>query len=139
MIGDVIFPKYRNFVMVSMLYEYLCSGRCVTLEGHEGAYNILENEMRLDRIITGLDYIVSQLEQIKENQFLIYSAISESNQTLSKILDSNQQISNEVRHLKVQGDELNERIACLQNTSEFQLYFTELNQKELSYMRKLGL
>lgn len=136
---NIIFPKYRGFILVSSIYEYLYSGRCTTLEGHEGAYNILENEMRLNNIIMRLDHISAQLNQIKDNQFMIYSAIQESNHTLSKILESNKQISGGIRRLEVQGDELNERVAALQRTSEFNLYFTALNQKELSYMNQMRL
>ena len=66
--------------MVCSLYEYIRAGRCTELEGHEGAYNILETEIRLDRIILQLDKVVAQLEQIKHTQFMLYSAVQESNQ-----------------------------------------------------------
>lgn len=85
---NIIFPKYRNLVMVCSLYEYICAGRCDTLEGHEGAYNILETEIRLDRIIIQLDKVITQLEKIQQNQFILYSAIQKSNQRNSQIIDS---------------------------------------------------
>ena len=44
-------------VMVCSLYEYVCSGRCDTLAGHEGAYNIWEMEIRLDKIVTQLGLV----------------------------------------------------------------------------------
>lgn len=59
------------------LYEYICAGRCSTLEGHEGAYNLYETEMRLDQIITRLDKVIANLGAIRENQFMLFSAIQD--------------------------------------------------------------
>ena len=72
---NIIFPKYRNFVMVCSLYEYICAGRCDSLEGWNGAYNILENEIRLNHIITQLDQVLASLNQIQKTQSVLYSAI----------------------------------------------------------------
>mgnify|MGYP001864484039 FL=1 len=76
---NIIFPKYRRLPLVCSLYEYFCSGRCSTLEGHEGAYNILEMEIRLDRIITQMDMVITRLESIRDGQYVLYSAIQDSN------------------------------------------------------------
>lgn len=82
---DIIFPKYRNFIAISQIYEYYMSGRCTTLEGHEGAYNIFESEARQNVIIMQLNNVLNQLEQIKQNQYLIYQAVQESNLILNQI------------------------------------------------------
>lgn len=47
----IVHPQYRNLVAVSMFCEYLESGRCDTLEGAFGAYNLYENELRAGLII----------------------------------------------------------------------------------------
>lgn len=101
---DVIYPKYRNFVAISSFYEYLLTGRCNTLEGHGGIYDTFEYESRLDRIVTKLDDILESLEDIKSNQFQLYTAINsgfnQSNAMYTSILSSldnindNQNISN---------------------------------------------
>lgn len=82
---DIIFPKYRNFLAVSQIYEYFMSGRCTQLEGHEGAYNLFEHELRQNIIIAKLDEVLNQLEQIKQNPYMIYSAICEANSRLAQI------------------------------------------------------
>ena len=74
--SNFIYPKYRNLIAVASMYEYIDSGRCNELEGADGAYNIYELEVRLDRIITQLDIIISNLEQIKANQYYLYTAIN---------------------------------------------------------------
>lgn len=81
----VIYKKYQNFVAVSSFYEYLDSGRCTTLEGHEGAYNIFENELRQNVIIEKLDEVIRYLDRIEGNQSMLYYAIQESNQMVNQM------------------------------------------------------
>lgn len=83
--ANVIYEKYRNIVAVGMLCEYFESGRCSTLEGHEGAYNIYENEIRQNIIISKLDIIITELEKIEQNQYMIHQAIQNSNRKIEEI------------------------------------------------------
>lgn len=83
----LIYPKYQNLVAMCSFYEYFSSGRCTTLTGHEGAYNIYENEVRLDRICTKLDDVMEQLEIVKKNQFYLYDAIQEGNRLSEKLIE----------------------------------------------------
>lgn len=147
----IIFPKYRNLVMVCSLYEYICAGRCTELEGAEGAYNILEIEIRLDRIILQLDEVINKLEKIKNSQYALYSAVQETNRRLSQICGSisgmsarlddfynnSIQLSGQMAGLNAQNAELNAHIIELQKTSELAAYHTERTQKELAYMNRM--
>lgn len=84
----VIYEKYRGLVPITMFCEYFASGRCNSLAGHEGAYNIYETEVRLNLIIVKLDDIISHLDQIKENQYMLSNLIQEGNreiQSLAKV------------------------------------------------------
>lgn len=82
---NFIYPKYRNIVAVSSIYEYLDSGRCNQLEGADGAYNLFELEVRLDKIITKMDIIISRLEQIMTSQFYLYTAIKDLNTKIDDV------------------------------------------------------
>lgn len=50
--ADVVYPKYRNMVAMCTIYEYLASGRCETLDGAQGAYNLYEAEIRQNIVIS---------------------------------------------------------------------------------------
>lgn len=86
---DIIFTKYRKLVAVSSFYEYFVSGRCEQLEGHYGAYNKYEDELRHNLIIDKLEEVIVNLKDIKEtleeNQLMLYRAIQEGNSSLQKI------------------------------------------------------
>ncbi len=135
---NIIFPKYRNLEMVSSLYEYLCSGRCNSLEGADGAYNILEMEIRLDRIILGLDRIIYHLEQIRQNQFMLYETLQESNRLTSQLLESNNKAIDTLKNFKGSTEQLEQRINELKESSAITAYNTERIQKELSYMNRIN-
>ena len=139
---NIIFPKYRNLIMVCSLYEYFCSERCYSLGGSDGAYNLLENEIRLEQIIIRLDNIIEKLDAIQNNQFLLYSAIKKSNQQSAQILEATHNMADNLEDLSKnfsnRSAELNEEIANLQKTSALTAYHEERIQKELSYMNRMN-
>ena len=80
-----IYPKYRGLVPICTIYEYLESGRCFSLLGHEGAYNLYENELRMNTIIGKLDDVIDRLDDISASQRLLAQEIKQSNAQLSRI------------------------------------------------------
>ncbi len=126
----IIFPKYRNFVMVNTIYEYLQTGRCTTLDGASGAYNKLEEEMRLNMIIWQLDRVINNLESIRQNQFNLYCAINESNNRMNGIINSCENLSNKM-------DGMNANLSRLQASSELTAYNAERARKELEFMNRM--
>ena len=83
--ADIIFQKYRNMVAMCTMYEYFASGRCTELVGPTGAYNLYEAELRQNLIINQLELVNENIEQVKQNQFVLYQSISETNQLLSGV------------------------------------------------------
>ena len=73
---DIIYPKYRDIVALSSINEYFDSGRCDSFTGPNGAYNMYENEVKQNLIISNLESICINLESIKNNQFTLYEIMS---------------------------------------------------------------
>lgn len=88
----VIFPKYLDYVPLVTILEYFESGRCETLKGAAGAYNIYENELRQNIIIDKLDKVISELESIKQNQFLLYTVLDDINNGVKNLSTQFQEI-----------------------------------------------
>ena len=70
----------------------MLSERCYGLTGHEGAYNLYENELRLGHIISTLDSISSDIKEIKQNQRMLYDVVSESQKMTKSMFE--QQVMN---------------------------------------------
>lgn len=87
---DYIYPKYRNIVAICTILEYLESGRCASLTGANGAYNLYENELRANIIIGKLSDIGEKLDQISDNQHLLADVVSSSVKRTNRILNSMQ-------------------------------------------------
>ena len=96
-----IYPKYRNWVAVSSFYEYLDSGRCEKLEGASGAYNIYENELRMDRVIDKIDVIISRLDTIASTQYKLYREMKRVNANIDILKVS---IRDDLRAIKRQTE-----------------------------------
>lgn len=90
---DVIYAKYRNLPALTSIYEYLITGRCEGLTGPHGAYNLYEDEVRKDIVISQLSVVIENLEQIKQNQYMLYQQVKE----IQKTTDS---IESELRQIK---------------------------------------
>ncbi len=74
---DVIYPKYRDYVAVSQMFEYIDAGRCTALEGAHGAYNLYESDIKANLVIQQLTQIVSGLEDVRKNQGALYAELKE--------------------------------------------------------------
>ena len=99
---NIIYPKYRAIIPVTMFCEYLEAGRCETLDGADGAYNKYEEELRMERVIGNLGQIKSalgrisnqlgnisgQLGKIQQNQYSLYHELQEGNRIAASISNS---------------------------------------------------
>lgn len=85
--ADIIYSKYRNFVAIATIYEYFESGRCCTLDGSNGAYNLYEGELRSNIIISSLNQIIINLEDIKIGQYALYEQINRSTVAVGEMLN----------------------------------------------------
>ena len=97
---DIIFEKYRNIYAISSICEYLKSGRCDSLTGTNGAYNLYEAELRQGIIINKLDEIISRLDRIEQNQYLLYEAINETNRSVNQLMKTTNAAILELQNLK---------------------------------------
>ena len=120
----IIYPKYHNIIALSSIYEYIDSGRCDKLEGHDGAYNTYELEVRLDKIITKMDVIISKLDQIMTNQYYLYVAIKELQPKIDEIADA-----------IIKNTEKLDEIAV---NTKITAYTTQVIEKNQYYDRKWG-
>lgn len=82
---DIIYPKYQNMIAVSSFNDYLKSGVCTELEGHEGCYNKFDVEIRLDTIINKMEDVLSNLELIRNNQHTLYIEVVKCNEKLDDL------------------------------------------------------
>lgn len=72
---DFVYSKYQNLPALTSIYEYILTGRCDELTGPHGAYNLYEDEVRKDMVISQLNTVIENLEKIKQNQYMLYQQV----------------------------------------------------------------
>jgi len=123
---NYIYPKYRGLVPICMFYEYFDSGRCTALQGHEGAYNLYESELRMNMIIGKLDEIIYRLDEISSNQRILAQELRASNTKIEQIMRSMSSSLDSIQQSSAMTEYYSGITAA--NTS-FMKWYTILNNK----------
>lgn len=118
---NVIFPKYRSNSILFILLEYLESGRCTTLSGKDGAYNIYEAEVRADKMIEQLAQITDVLSVINEKQTLLYAEMRATRQLTEKINLSLTKAVQEMQAANINLAGLRDDVIALHDTEQASL------------------
>ena len=124
---DIVFEKYRDIVSVATFYEYLSAGRCQGLEGSDGAYNLYENEIRMNLVVSQLSQVVATLEQIKNNQFVICSTLDEMDGKLSNISGSMDKALSSLSNIETGVSNINKTSEIIAYNTECTAYYVKKN------------
>lgn len=130
---NILYPKYRNFIAAGTILDYMKSRRCYQLEGPNGAYNLFESESRQDLIITKLDNIIAALDRISNTQYVLYSAISQSNHKLEQLYDSTQQMITRIDSTNKNLQDISTNINLITQNTAISAYCTEQMAKDIHY------
>lgn len=139
----VVFGKYHDLAAVTTFYEYLLSGRCESLDGVNGCYNLYESELRANIIINKLDAIGDSLEQIKGNQYMLYSQLSQINIELSSLNSTTTAMMNDIRstaEIFLENSAIIEHnSAVIAHNSAVSAYYAKLNAEIASSDRYISM
>ena len=124
---DWLFPKYRNLVAVCTIYEYFASGRCDELIGSTGAYNLYEAEVRQNLIINQLEIIADKLDQIKANQYMLYTQLEANNRIIGEVSQDIKAIMNSTQEIAYASHITAICAKITAENSEIQKYMTLMN------------
>lgn len=116
--ANVIFSKYRDIVALATFYEYLMAGRCTTLEGPDGAYNLYEAEIRANMIISKLSEIEKSLKNIEQTQYMIYSQLTEMNRTLDEMSSTMDSAYTAISKIETNTSDMSRYIAHISENSD---------------------
>lgn len=130
-------PRYRGIIPVSEFCDYLKSGACNNLPE---AYNKYDLMSRLDKISTQLDQIIDNLEAIRNRQYSLYCILRSVQNTNERLLNAVQyyglQLQNE---LSRQNEEIRELKGSVDRTNDLNIKIvesTELVNKNVELKRK---
>ena len=80
----------------AVMYEYVLSGKCTSLEGNNGAYALMKSDVKNKRIDTKIeDELLESQEEVKDSHPVLYEALVYINNRIKRIQESNDEILNE--------------------------------------------
>lgn len=124
-------PNYRGLVTISVLYGYFDTGRCSQLQGHEGAYNLYEDEKMKGMIINKLDVVSRQLGKLQNTMYYVGKAIEECNDRLSELQDTSARMIGTINNI---GNNVSNQISGVSN----QMDAIEANTANSAYYSEIG-
>ena len=131
---DILAPEYRNIYAVSSIHGYLAKGRTHCLEfneetGDQGAYNIFENERRLDRIITNTEDIIDRFDQVVQYQQELAVGLQEATRKVDSLC----------ANVNTQLNKINGSVSNMEQCQNVIAYNTECAARELEFMNWMNI
>jgi len=118
--------KFRNLIPIGYMHEFLNLGISTKLEGVDGLYYLIKQELRQDQMSCTLERIVEQLDTIIENQNEIKQDLKNIDRKCDRMLDETIKMSAEVSKSKEYAKQ------TMENTAT-SAYYNERMDKELRY------
>lgn len=126
-------PNYQGLIPISIIYGYFDTGRCTQLQGHEGAYNLYEDEKMKGIIISKLDIVSKQLNQLNNSMAYVGKTIQECNNRLIDLESvSNRMISSVNTMNSNVSDRLNgvsNQISAIETNTANSAYYSEVGAR----------
>ncbi len=148
---DIIFPKYRGIVPVTMFCEYMDSGRRTNLEGIHGMYDLYEQELLGNRIVDGISQvnnalkyisyqiggIANQLSGIARNQIMLHEEIALGNEISRKISRNTTELLSQSAMFLSSAEEIDKKLSAIHKVSEMSAYTTEMTARRVDAIAKI--
>lgn len=130
-------PNYQGLVTISIIYGYFDTGRCTQLQGHEGAYNLYEDEKMKGMIINKLDIVTQQLGKLNTAMIYVTKAIESCNESLSYMEKSSNKLIESVKNMhdgiSNQMYDLSDQMASVESNTANGAYYAEVGAKMTTF------
>ena len=103
------------------------TGRCSTLEGGDGAYNLYEAEILANRVIDQLDAVIDSLNTIKRNQYLMYNVLTSINRNIEDISQKMSVAVDALSHLESDVSSIKETTEMIEYNTAKSAYYSKVN------------
>lgn len=126
---QILAPEYRNLCAVSSLYGYFASGRTKSLAfnertGDKGAYNLYEEERRMNLILTNMEEILVRLDDIVVTQQELAHGLKNANAKIHMLC------TNVNSHM----NRVSQSLSSIERCQGIVAYNSERTARELEFM-----
>lgn len=130
-------PNYQGLIPISIIYGYFDTGRCSQLQGHEGAYNLYEDEKMKGMIISKLDIVSQQLGELNNAMVYVGKAIEECNERLSDLESTSERMISSVNsmnsNISNQLNGVSNQMSAIESNTANSAYYAEVGAKMTTF------
>lgn len=128
---NVVDYDSRTATRISAFYNYLKTGRCDSLTGPKGAYNLFESEFQHSMMMLEMSEIKSSINNLGQTitnaQNAICKRLDELNISMNKLKDAVGNVSASLKDIKVDLKELTENSSVIAYNTAATAYYSKLN------------
>lgn len=136
-------PSYQGLIPISIIYGYFETGRCTQLQGHEGAYNLYEDEKMKGLIINKLDTVSKQLGHLQNTMCYVGQAIEECNSRLSELESASDRMINSVNSINSnvtqQLNGVSNQMSAIEENTANSAYYAEVGARMTAFQTAYNL
>lgn len=130
-------PNYQGIVPISVIHGYFDTGRCSQLQGHEGAYNLYEDEKMKGMIINKLDVVSKQIGKLNSTMVYVGQAINECNDRLSSLESTSERMISSVNSMNnnvtKQLNGVSNQMSAIESNTANSAYYAEVGAKMATF------
>lgn len=130
-------PNYQGLVPISIIHGYFDTGRCTQLQGHEGAYNLYEDEKMKGMIISKLDIVSQQLGRLNNSMLYVGQTIEECNSRLADLESTSNRMINSVNNMSNNvTNQLNgasSKMSAIEENAANSAYYAEIGARMTTF------
>lgn len=130
-------PNYQGLIPISIIYGYFDTGRCNQLQGHEGAYNLYEDEKMKGMIINKLEIVSKQLGELNNTMVYVGKAIEECNEQLYELESKSERMISSVNcmnnNVTTQLNGVYNQMSAIQENTANSAYYAEVGAKMTTF------
>lgn len=126
-------PKYQGLFPISIIYGYFDTGRCDKLEGHEGAYNLYEDERFKQEIKDSIDYLSMKIDNLNGTMIYVGKAVEECNEKLLSLEENGQKMIAAVNKVDKSISNVSNQIEIIEENSTNSAYYSEIGAEMATF------
>ncbi len=117
--SNVIYQSYHDIVPICQFIQYLESGRCSDLTGPHGCYNLYEQELRQNLIISNLMQIGKDIKTIQNNQVMMYKTLSSIDSKMGELVSIGAKINKNLEDISGNVEAIAGCVEVIQNNTSY--------------------
>ena len=121
-----LYVKYREFIPVSMMYDYMAGGACYQMEGPNGAISLYERDIRGDKNLDAIRNLTSAVNSLHGALYNIACELNEIKDNTRNYVDT---IETQCTRIAENQQRLQSELSNIRSNTQLTNYYAEISAR----------